>query len=194
MRRADTGRTTKETDVRVRLELDSAEPEVSIATGIPFFDHMLDLFGFHSGCGLNITAKGDIEIDFHHTVEDVGICLGQAVQQALSDKHGINRYGFYILPMDEARAEVALDFSGRPYCVWEGIRPEGLSGQFDVQLIEEFFQAFSIHAGVTLHIIVPSGKNLHHIVEAVFKCFARAFKAAAAFDGTGRLPSTKGSI
>ncbi len=197
MRKALIQRKTKETEIQIQIFLDSTETvdeKTNISTTVPFLDHMLDLFAFHSSCILQISAKGDTEIDYHHTVEDTGICLGQAIQAALGEKKGIHRYGFFLLPMDEARAEVALDFSGRPYFVWQGIQAEGQTGNFEGELVEEFFQALCVNAGMTLHINVAAGKNLHHIIEAVFKGFARAFRMAVNLDGSSVLPSTKGVL
>ncbi|MBU4054589.1 MAG: imidazoleglycerol-phosphate dehydratase HisB [Proteobacteria bacterium] len=170
-------RKTRETTVDVALSLDGgSEPQIS--TGIPFFDHMLTLFAVHGFFDLKIEAKGDIEVDFHHTVEDVGIVLGNAFNTALGDRKGINRFGFAVTPMDDALAQVALDLSKRPFLVYNLPILTGSSGSFGVSLAKEFFRAFSVSAGMNLHIHVPYGENEHHVIEAVFKSLGRAMDQA----------------
>jgi imidazoleglycerol-phosphate dehydratase len=186
-------RKTKETDVAVALEL--APGEARIATGLPFFDHMLEQLSRHGGMGLAVQAKGDLEIDAHHTVEDVGIALGEALRQALGDKSGVARYGSAVVPLDEALVEVVVDLSGRPHLTWNAGLPAGKAfiGSYDVDLTQDFFQALVNHARICLHVNVRYGRNLHHVVEATFKAAARALRAATALEGTG-LPSTKGVL
>lgn len=192
-RSAQINRTTRETAIELQLELDG-KGKASIETTIPFFNHMLDLFTFHGEFNLQIKASGDTEVDFHHTVEDVGICLGKALHQALGSREGINRYGFFSLPMDEALADISLDISGRPFFVYTGPQLKGKTGQFDVELVDEFLRALTIHAGLTLHVDVRRGENLHHIIEAVFKCLGRTLKTAVACGSFQGVPSTKGSL
>jgi imidazoleglycerol-phosphate dehydratase len=197
-RRAEQGRVTKETSVRVRLDLDSTCTPV-VVTGLPFFDHMVSQLGKHSGWALEVEAKGDVEVDAHHTVEDVGIVLGQALAEALGDKAGIRRFASIDLPLDEALAEIALDISGRPYLRYavefpSDAAPLGQPG-FEPQLAEEFWRAFVTSAGITLHITLKYGRNTHHILEATFKGVARALRdAAAVVTPGGEIPSTKGSL
>ena len=174
-------RTTKETAIQVSLALDGSG-EQQIATGVPFFDHMLTQIARHGFFDLTITAQGDLEIDAHHTVEDVGICLGEAFKKAVGDKAGIRRYGRGTMPMHEALAAVVLDFSGRPFLVWHVDLPKAQVGSFDLELVEEFFTAFCNHAGANVHVNLAYGDNLHHIVEAVFKAFARALDEATQID------------
>jgi imidazoleglycerol-phosphate dehydratase len=174
-------RTTKETAIEVSLALDGSGKQ-QIATGVPFFDHMLTQIARHGFFDLTITAKGDLEIDAHHTVEDVGICLGEAFKKAVGDKTGIRRYGRGTMPMHEALAAVVLDFSGRPFLVWHVDLPKAQVGTFDLELVEEFFTAFCNHAGANVHVNLAYGDNLHHIVEAVFKAFARALDEATQID------------
>ena len=174
-------RSTTETAVKVHLLLDGSG-EQQIATGVPFFDHMLTQVARHGFFDLTITARGDLEVDAHHTVEDVGICLGEAFKQALGDKAGIRRYGRGTMPMHEALAAVVLDFSGRPFLVWHVDLPKAQVGSFDLELVEEFFTAFCNHAGANVHVNLAYGDNLHHIVEAVFKAFARALDEATQID------------
>jgi imidazoleglycerol-phosphate dehydratase len=174
-------RTTKETAIQVSLALDGSG-EQQIATGVPFFDHMLTQIARHGFFDLAITAQGDLEIDAHHTVEDVGICLGEAFKKAVGDKVGIRRYGRGTMPMHEALAAVVLDFSGRPFLVWHVDLPKAQVGSFDLELVEEFFTAFCNHAGANVHVNLAYGDNLHHIVEAVFKAFARALDEATQID------------
>ena len=194
-RTADVRRDTKETQIRVRLNLDGSG-EARLSTGIGFFDHMLDQIARHGLIDLHIQAQGDLHIDGHHTVEDVGITLGQAVAQAVGDKKGITRYGHAYVPLDEALSRVAIDFSGRPGLHMDVPFKAGMIGSFDTQLAYEFFQGFSNHAGVTLHIDNLKGENAHHQCETVFKAFARALRMALAIDprSAGVIPSTKGSL
>jgi len=174
-------RTTKETAIEVSLALDGSGKQ-QIATGVPFFDHMLTQIARHGFFDLTITAKGDLEIDAHHTVEDVGICLGEAFKKAVGDKTGIRRYGRGTMPMHEALAAVVLDFSGRPFLVWHVDLPKAQVGTFDLELVEEFFTAFCNHAGANVHVNLAYGDNLHHIVEAIFKALARALDEATQID------------
>ena len=195
MRKASVKRKTGETDIAVSVDLDGTGA-CRIATGIGFFDHMLELFGRHSLIDLEIEAKGDLHVDFHHTVEDVGIALGQAVAKALGDKTGIRRYASLDLPMDETLTRVALDISGRPFLVFRTSFSQPKIGEFDTELVREWFQAFAIQSGVTLHVETLYGDNNHHIAESCFKGLARALRAAVEIDPRqeGRIPSTKGSL
>jgi imidazoleglycerol-phosphate dehydratase len=188
-------RTTSETSIDLALAIDGTG-QSKIDTGIPFFDHMLTLFARHGLFDLNLTAKGDLDVDYHHTVEDVGIVLGQAVKQALGDKLGIKRYGFFILPMDECLARVALDLGNRPYMTYSVESKEVFVRDFNIQLLREFFQAFANSTGANVHIALEYGDEPHHIAEAIFKCFARALDAASVVDPrqAGSLPSTKGLL
>ncbi len=192
-RTASKERTTKETEVRLRLDLDGGE--AAIETGVGFLDHMLDLIARHGRLGLEVKASGDLETGAHHTVEDIGIVLGQALDEALADRAGIRRYGSALVPMDEALAECAIDISGRPYCDFAADIPAATIAGFDTDLAEEFFRAVANSAGMTLHIWVRSGTNAHHMIEAAFKSFARALRVAVEVDPneTG-VPSTKGSL
>lgn len=195
-RTAEIERKTAETEIRIQLDLDGAG-ESKIDTGIGFFDHMLTLFAKHSVSNLEVVAKGDLEVDFHHTVEDVGIVLGQCVRKALGDKKGIVRYGSSLLPMDETLARIALDFSGRPYLVFEapdGVDPIG--GNFPFSLVEEFFRAFAFNAAMNLHATVLYGRDGHHMAEALFKGVARAADQAMRIDEriAGQIPSTKEAL
>ena len=194
MRTADIKRTTKETDVALTLTLDGSG-KASVATGVGFFDHMLDALCRFALMDLTLTVKGDIWVDAHHTVEDVGICLGQALRAALGDRAGIRRVGSAYLPMDEALAFAAMDISGRPYLAWDAVFAGPMCGQMDTQLAEEFFRAVCVHAGLTLHMKLLAGRNDHHKMEALFKAFGLALRDAAALDPrvTGVL-STKGSL
>ena len=194
-RRASIARKTSETDVSVSVDLDG-EGRGRIATGIGFFDHMLDLLARHSLIDMDVAAKGDTHIDFHHTVEDVGIALGQAVRQALGDMKGITRYADVHLPMDETLTRVAIDISGRPFLVWKTDFPAAKVGDFDTELVREFFQGFAVQAGVTLHVETLYGVNAHHVAESCFKGLARVLRAALAVDPrtADRIPSTKGSL
>ena len=186
-------RSTKETDVRLSLDLD--EGEVAIATGVGFLDHMLELLGRHGRLGLSVEATGDLETGAHHTTEDVGIALGQALDRALGDRAGIRRYGYMAVPMDEALGMCAIDISGRPLCLFESELPPGAIAGFDTELTEEFFRAVATNAKLTLHLGTRYGSNAHHMIEACFKAFARALRAAVAVDPseTG-VPSTKGTL
>lgn len=174
-------RITKETRIKLSLEIDGTG-EAKICTSVPFLDHMLNLFSRHGLFDLTVEACGDIDIDFHHTVEDIGIVLGEAFKQALGDKKGIRRYGQASIPMDETLASVAADISGRPYLVYHVSLPKVKIGEFDVELAKEFFQAFVNNCGLNLHINVMYGDNVHHIIEACFKAFARAMDAATQLD------------
>ncbi|MBR5134518.1 MAG: imidazoleglycerol-phosphate dehydratase HisB [Clostridia bacterium] len=190
MRQATVTRTTRETDITVSVDLDGGAVEV--ATGIGFFDHMLTAFAVHSGIGMTVKAVGDLYVDGHHTVEDTGIVLGQAIAKALGDKSGIARFGNFYIPMDESLCFAALDFSGRPYLVFDARFPEEKVGDYDSCLTVEFFRALAFHAGMTLHTRVEYGVNTHHMIEGLFKAVAHAMKAAIAKqDG---VLSTKGSL
>lgn len=193
-RKATIERETSETKVKVELSLDGGDVEV--ATGVPFFDHMLDQLGRHGRLGLRVAATGDLEIDAHHTVEDVGIALGEALTAALGDKRGITRYGDATVPMEECLAQVALDVSGRPLLVYDADIPAEAIGQFDTVLAEEFLQALCRAGGLTLHVRLLYGRNAHHAVEGIFKALARALGTAVAIDprAPDQIPSTKGSI
>ena len=180
-RRAEIERKTAETQISIKLNLDG-EGTCDIATGIGFLDHMLTLLAKHSFMDLTVKAKGDLEVDSHHTVEDIGIVLGEALQEALGDKAGIHRYGNCFIPMDETLAQVCLDFSGRPFLVFGAEIPKIRLENYDTEMTEEFFRAVAMHCGLTLHIRVLYGSNVHHIIEAIFKAFARAVAEAAAVD------------
>jgi imidazoleglycerol-phosphate dehydratase len=195
MRTATVKRKTKETDIAVTVDLDG-EGTAKIATGIGFFDHMLEQVARHSLIDITVAAKGDLHIDQHHTVEDVGIALGAAIKQALGDLRGVTRYADVHLPMDEALTRAAIDISGRPYLVWKVTFTRNKIGEFDSELFREFFQAFAQNAGVTLHIENLYGKNNHHIAETCFKALARVLRAAVAIDARqkSRIPSTKGRL
>jgi imidazoleglycerol-phosphate dehydratase len=193
-RRAEIRRKTKETGIRLTIDLDGSG-QYSISTGIPFFDHMLSLFAMHGFFDLHIQAEGDIEVDFHHTVEDIGICLGDGLREAIGDGKRLQRYGTAIIPMDETLVSVAVDLSMRPYLVYNpGLRRKKI-GLFDLDLIEEFFRAFTNHGGATLHINTMYGRNSHHIVEAIFKGVGRALDMASSLGqrATGVM-STKGRL
>lgn len=191
MRKAVIERKTKETDIRLALSLEGGP--VAVDTGIGFFDHMLTALAFYAGFGLELTAQGDLHVDGHHTVEDVGICLGKALAEALGEKKGIRRFGSSYVPMDEALAFTALDFSGRPFLVYEAVMPQGRIGDYDACLTEEFLRAVAVHGGVTLHMRALYGKNSHHITEALFKSLGLALKEGAAIEGD-RVVSTKGVL
>ena len=195
MRTATLTRKTNETDIALTLAVDG-EGRYDVATGIGFFDHMLEQLAKHSGMDLTIKVAGDLHIDGHHTVEDVGIVLGQALKQALGERRGIARYADVCLPMDEALTRVAVDLSGRPFLVFETMLPAGMVGGLDLQLVREFFQAFATNAGLTLHIDTLRGINSHHIVESCFKGVARALGAASKVDAAraDTMPSTKGTL
>jgi imidazoleglycerol-phosphate dehydratase len=185
-------RKTLETEVNISFSLDG-EGVYFVNTGQPFFDHMLELFCKHSSFNMELTARGDLAVDGHHTVEDVGLCLGLAIKRALGEKHGIKRYGHAIIPMDEALAMVAVDLSGRGFLVFDAPMPAARVGEFETELIEEFFRALAVSGELTLHIRLLAGSNTHHIIEAVFKGLARALKDATTYVGGG-IPSTKGTL
>src|ERR671923_2671064 len=192
-RTAEINRETKETKVRLRLDLDGGEAKVS--TGVGFLDHMLELLARHGRLGLDLEASGDLETGAHHTTEDVGIVLGQALDEALGDRAGIRRYGSALVPMDESLGECALDISGRPYCAFDAELPTTTIAGFDTELAEEFFRAVANSAKLTLHIWVRSGTNAHHMIEAAFKAFARALREAVEMDpDESGVPSTKGTL
>ena len=195
MRKAEVQRDTKETQVFVAVDLDGTG-QAKLASGIPFLDHMLDQIARHGAIDLTVRAQGDLEIDAHHTVEDIGITLGQALAKALGDKKGIRRYGHAYVPLDEALSRVVLDFSGRPGLEYHVKFTRSLIGEFDVDLVHEFFQGFVNHALATVHIDNLRGENSHHQCETVFKAFARALRMAAEPDprAAGAVPSTKGSL
>ena len=194
IRNAKIDRSTNETNIKLVLNLDGSGKS-TIKTGIPFFDHMLDQFTFHSQIDLELDAKGDLGIDCHHTVEDCGICLGTAFSNALGDKKGINRYGFFLLPMDDALIRVALDFSGRSFLSWNVKFPTSSVGNFDLELVREFFNSFSTNSRATIHVDMLNGFNSHHIAEAVFKSMGKAIKMAITKDKRlDSIPSTKGSL
>ncbi len=195
MRQAQVTRNTLETQISVKLNLDGSGKS-KLATGIGFFDHMLDQVARHSMIDLEIEAKGDLHIDAHHTVEDVGITLGQAFAKAIGDKKGVRRYGHAYVPLDEALSRVVVDISGRPGLEYAVEYARGLVGEFDIDLVHEFFQGFANHALVTLHIDNFKGRNAHHQAETIFKAFGRALRMAAEMDprSAGALPSTKGSL
>jgi imidazoleglycerol-phosphate dehydratase len=193
-RKAEVERKTKETVVMLKLNLDG-DGKHSIRTGIPFFDHMLSLLAYHSRMDISLKAKGDIGVDAHHTVEDVGICLGDGIRQALGEAKGIQRYGMAMIPMDETLVSVALDFSMRPWLVFQMKLRKLKIGIFDTELVEEFFKALCNHARMTLHINLLYGRNSHHMVEAVFKGFGRALREAVSIDERSfGIPSTKGVL
>jgi imidazoleglycerol-phosphate dehydratase len=195
MRQAAVTRKTKETDITVSVDLDGTGRS-AVSTGVGFFDHMLDQIARHSLIDLTVKAEGDLHIDFHHTVEDVGIALGQAIRQALGDCRGITRYADVHLPMDEALTRVAVDISGRPFLVFDAQFSRDKIGEFDTELVEEWFRAFAFNAGITLHVTCLYGTNNHHIAESAFKGLARALGAAVAIDPrrADAVPSTKGSL
>jgi imidazoleglycerol-phosphate dehydratase len=193
VRRAEVTRETSETRISVRVAI--GEAGYHVATGVPFLDHMLEALSRHSNIGLVVQAAGDTHIDDHHTVEDVGLAIGEAIRRALGEKAGIYRFGHFEAPLDEALVAVTVDLSGRPYLVYNvGLKPQRV-GTFDVGLVEDFFQAFMTTAGMNLHVNVRYGRNPHHIIEATFKAFAKALRMACAVDsGTEGVPSTKGSL
>jgi imidazoleglycerol-phosphate dehydratase len=188
-------RTTAETSIRTRLNLDGTGVS-NVRSGIPFFDHMLTLFARHGLFDLDLDAKGDIEVDFHHTVEDAGITLGQAIARALGEKKGIRRYGFAYVPMDEALARAVIDLSGRPYLVYEPPSPvEAIGGNFSFQLVEEFLRALAVSAAMNLHVEILTGRDPHHMAEGIFKALARALDVATQIDPRVEgVPSTKGVL
>jgi imidazoleglycerol-phosphate dehydratase len=192
MREAKVKRETRETRISVDINLDG-KGEYDIETSIPFIDHMLSLMSYHGDFSLRLKAAGDVEVDYHHIMEDIGITLGEALRKSLGDKRGIRRYGAAKIPMDESLAEVVIDFSGRPYLVYRVPRKQGKLKDLPVSLFEDFFRALSTHAMMNLHIIVHYGRDLHHIYEAVFKAFGRAVKEASAIESE-QVPSTKGIL
>lgn len=193
-RSADVDRATAETEIHVSLALDG-DGQGTRETGVGFFDHMLDLLARHGAMNLTVQARGDLETGAHHTVEDVGICIGQALDRALGDRAQITRYGHATVPMDESRAACAVDISGRGLLVFESSLPPGAIGNFDHELTEEFFRALAANARLTLHLTVQAGTNAHHVIEAIFKACARALRAAVALDpGETGVPSTKGTL
>ena len=193
-RTATVERKTKETRIALEINLDGSGA-ATIETGVGFLDHMLDLFARHAQVDLNVRAEGDLKVDGHHTTEDVGICLGDAIAQAAGDKKGIRRFGFASVPLDEALAQVTLDLSGRGFLVFEGTLPQGKVGQFDSELTEDFFQAFANHGKITLHCEIVHGRNTHHAIECLFKATARALRQALEPDPReSGVPSTKGVL
>jgi imidazoleglycerol-phosphate dehydratase len=188
-------RKTAETDIALTLAIDG-RGQSAIATGVPFFDHMLTLFAKHGLFDLTVKAKGDVEVDYHHTVEDVGLVLGQAFKEALGDKVGIKRYGFFILPMDESLARIVVDVGGRPHLVYEANAPTMFVRDFNIILVKEFCRAFSNALGANLHVQLVYGEEPHHVAEAIFKCLARAVDMATQIEprAADQLPSTKGKI
>ena len=194
-RAATITRKTAETDIALNLTIDG-RGAVAIDTGVPFFDHMLTLFAKHGLFDLTVKAKGDVDVDYHHTVEDVGLVLGQAFKEALGDKVGIKRYGFFILPMDESLARVVIDVGGRPHLVYEASAPTMFVRDFNLVLVKEFCRAFSNALGANLHVQLVYGEEPHHVAEAIFKCLARALDAATQIEprAADLLPSTKGKI
>jgi imidazoleglycerol-phosphate dehydratase len=195
MRMASLKRKTGETSVEVSLSLDG-EGTYSISTGIGFLDHMLALFARHSLIDLEVKAEGDLQVDMHHTVEDVGITVGQALSRALDERRGVRRYGYAYVPMDEALTRVALDLSGRPHLVWNVAFSRSTIGKFDVELLREWFQAFVLNAGITMHVETLQGDNSHHIAESCYKALAHALRQAVELDPRqqSRIPSTKGIL
>ena len=195
IRKAKIERNTTETQIHAKLTLEG-KGRYKVDTGIRFFDHMLELFAKHGGFDLELRATGDLDVDQHHTVEDVGIVLGQCFRQALGDSRGINRAGYFLMPLDEALAVVAIDLSGRPYLVCNVHFPQPKVGDFNTELVEDFFQGFATHAGANVHLKLLYGRSTHHGVEALFKTFARAMKMAVSLDSRLKkeLPSTKGLL
>lgn len=194
MRKAEVARKTKETDIVLSLAFDEPKPIVQVDTGVGFFDHMLTALAVHAGLSLSVSCRGDLHVDCHHTIEDVGIVLGDALCKALGDKSGIVRYGSFYIPMDEALGFASIDISGRPYLVFHADFTADRMGEMDTQMVEEFFRAVAFHAGITLHLSVPYGTNDHHKAEALFKAFAHALKVAAALNADGSVLSTKGVL
>jgi imidazoleglycerol-phosphate dehydratase len=192
-RSASVGRTTKETDVSVALDLDGSG-DASADTGLPFFDHMLEQLGKHAGWDLSVTCKGDLDVDGHHTVEDVGLAIGQALREALGDKAGVRRFASIVVPLDEAAVEVAVDLSGRAFVVHEVDIPAETIGTFDPDLVEDFVRAFAQAAELTVHVRLRSGRSPHHVVEAEFKALAKTLGDACSLAGSGGIPSTKGTL
>jgi imidazoleglycerol-phosphate dehydratase len=194
-RKASIHRKTKETEISLDLNLDGAG-DSEVHTGIPFMDHMLTLVAAHGFMDLKIAATGDTEVDDHHTVEDLGICLGKAIHDGLGKKEGLRRYGHAIVPMDEAMARVVLDISNRPFLAYRVLLKESKTGSFDVNLVREFFRALVVHSGITMHVDLVSGDDPHHIAESIFKSFARALDQATGFEARlgAAVPSTKGLL
>jgi len=194
-RRAEIARETSETRIRLTLDLDGTG-RADVSTGIGFLDHMLTALARHSMTDLTVRAEGDLHIDFHHTTEDVGIVLGQAIRRALGEKRGIRRYGQALVPMDEALAECAIDISGRPFLVWSATFARDKVGEMDTELFEEFFRALAMNSAMTVHLTQRAGTNAHHIAEGLFKAFARALRMAVEADprAEGTIPSTKGML
>jgi len=194
-RKASIHRKTKETEISLELILDGTG-KAEIKTGIPFMDHMLTLMAAHGFMDLKLNATGDTEIDDHHTVEDLGICLGKAIHDALGTREGIRRYGYSVMPMDEAMAGIALDISNRPFLAYRVALKESKTGSFDVHLVREFFRALVVHSGITMHVDLVSGDDPHHVAESIFKSFARALDQATGFEPRlgGTVPSTKGLL
>ena len=192
-RTASVTRTTKETDIRVELDLDGSASSTA-DTGIPFFDHMIQQLGKHAGWDLDVTCKGDLQVDGHHTVEDTGIAIGQAMAEALGDKAGVRRFASIVVPLDEAAVEVALDLSGRNFVVFEVAMPAETIGEFDTGLVEDFVRAFAQSADLTLHVRLRSGRSPHHVCEATFKALAKALGQAVGLTGRRDVPSTKGTL
>lgn len=194
IRNAEINRKTKETDIQIKMNLDG-NGDSAIDTGIGFFDHMLEGFSKHGFFDLEVSVKGDLHVDGHHTVEDTGIVLGTAIKEAVGDKKGIKRYGYFILPMDEALALCAVDLCGRPYLQFDCMFPNDMVGSFDTSLVKEFFYAVSYSAGMNIHIQMLKGENTHHMIEAIFKAFAKALDEAVAFDSRIKdVLSTKGAL
>ena len=194
-RNATINRNTSETDVRIDIDLDG-NGKTAIDTGIPFMDHMLNLMAVHGFMDCNITAKGDIDIDFHHTVEDLGICFGMAINKCLKDKKGIRRYGQASVPMDEAMSNVIIDISNRPYLAYRVSLSSSKAGNFDIELLEEFFRAFVNYSGITMHVDLVAGKDPHHVAESIFKAFGKALDMATTIEERldGNVPSSKGIL
>lgn len=192
MRASTIERNTKETQIKIELALDGGD--VAVSTGLGFFDHMLTAFGVHGGFGLNVQVSGDLEVDTHHTVEDTGIALGKAFKDALGDMSGIERYGTFSIPMDESLAQVSLDISNRPFLVFNAEFAQEKCGDYETCCTEEFWRAFAVNSGITLHINVPYGTNAHHQIEAIFKAAAHALKIAVSKNADGSVLSTKGVL
>jgi imidazoleglycerol-phosphate dehydratase len=194
-RKAAIHRKTKETEIRMNLTLDGTGG-AEVKTGIPFMDHMLTIMAAHGFMDLKVTASGDTEVDDHHTVEDLGICLGKAIHDALGKREGIRRYGHAVVPMDEALARIVLDISNRPFLAYRVVLRESKTGSFDVGLVREFFRALVVHSGITMHVDLVSGDDPHHVAESIFKSFARALDQAVSLEPRlgGAVPSTKGLL
>jgi imidazoleglycerol-phosphate dehydratase len=191
---AEIARKTRETEIQLRLNVDG-RGEAQVATGVGFLDHMLELYARHSAMDLAVTCKGDLHVDDHHTTEDVGICLGQALDRALGDRSGIRRYGHAVLPMDETLVTCAVDLGGRPFWVWNAEMPAAKIGTFDSELVADFWQAVTTHGRMNLHVLLHYGRNTHHISEAIFKGLARTLRAACERDPRSEgVPSTKGTL